>query len=98
MGIRTFRKTTVGYINLMPEVHLPDLEDDHEAPVRQSPRFRIPKLLLEVILISSGVFLGLAGEQWRESSHKRELAQSALRGFRRELDANRKAVAAAKDY
>lgn len=82
----------------MPEVHLPDLEDDEEVPALPSRRFRIPKLLLEVILISSGVFLGLAGEQWRESAHKRELAATAVRGFRSELETNRKAVAAVKDY
>ena len=92
------RLRSLGYIVHMPEVHLPDLEDDEEAPIRPSRRFRIPKLLLEVILISSGVFLGLAGEQWRENSHKRELADTALQGFRRELDTNRKAIAAKKDY
>ena len=82
----------------MPEVHFPHLEEHEEAPARPSQRFRIPKLLLEVILISSGVFLGLAGEQWRENSHKRELAETALQGLRRELDANRKAIASKKDY
>jgi hypothetical protein len=82
----------------MPEVHLPHLEDHEEPGGKSSRRFRIPKLLLEVILISSGVFLGLAGEQWRENSHKRELAESALRGFRRELETNRKAVAGVTSY
>ena len=32
------------------------------------------KLVLEVAMISVGVFLGLAGEQWREHTHQRELA------------------------
>jgi hypothetical protein len=82
----------------MPEVHLPHLEDDEEAPAKSARRFRVPKLLLEVALISSGVFLGLAGEQWRENSHKRELAEIALRGLRSELDTNRKAVTAKRDY
>src|SRR5438309_1958868 len=82
----------------MPEVHLPHLEDHDEAATRPVHGFRIPKIMLEVILISTGVFLGLAGEQWRETSHKRELAETALRGLRRELDTNRKAVAARQDY
>jgi hypothetical protein len=54
--------------------------------------------VLEVVLISMGVFLGLAGEQWRESAHHRELAEDALRRFRTELTANRRAVAAVRDY
>ena len=75
--------------------------DSADETSRPSPRFRmprLPKLLLEVILISSGVFLGLAGEQWRESRHKNELAQVALRGLRSELETNRKEIAAHKNY
>jgi len=45
------------------------------------------------VLISSGVFRGLAGEHWRESRHERELAHAALRRFHTEVTANRKAVA-----
>ena len=56
------------------------------------------KIALEVVLISVGVFLALMGEQWRESAHTRELAEASLRGFRSEILANRKAVAAVKDY
>ncbi|HEY4088667.1 MAG TPA: hypothetical protein VGM43_22210 [Bryobacteraceae bacterium] len=82
----------------MPEVHLPDLEDEEKAPASTSHRFRIPKLLLEVLLISAGVFLGLAGEQWRESAHRHELVESALHGFRAELATNRKAIIDHKDY
>jgi hypothetical protein len=55
------------------------------------------KLVLEVVLISIGVFLGLAGEQWRESAHDRELAHASLRRFRSEFRANRKAVAEVRD-
>ena len=47
--------------------------------------------------ISAGVFLGLMGEQWREHVHHRELAETTLRRFRTELQANRDAVAAVKD-
>ena len=78
----------------MPEVHLPRLEDDEKASAGASRRSGIPRLLLEVILIISGVFLGLAGEQWPENSHKRELAESALRGFREKLETNRNEIVA----
>ena len=90
----------------MPEVHLPHL-DDHEdevaAPAPTTPVYRsrgkgLFKLALEVVLISSGVFLGLAGEQWRESRHEQELARAALRRFHTEIAANRKAVATNDGY
>jgi hypothetical protein len=55
------------------------------------------KIVLEVGLISIGVFLGLAGEQWRERAHHHELAQASLRRFRSELQANRAAVASVRD-
>jgi hypothetical protein len=49
-------------------------------------------------LISVGVFLGLAGEQWREDRRHHELAESSLRNFRSEMEENRTAVQAVKDY
>ena len=52
----------------MPDIHVPKL-DGHGG------KHSIPKTLLEVALISVGVFLGLAGEQWRERAHQRELAE-----------------------
>jgi hypothetical protein len=92
----------------MAEVHLPKLPDDEDdegappapAPVPPQPRRRKPvtTLLLEVALISAGVFLGLMGEQWRENDGHRELAAASLRRFRAEIANNRKAVAAVKDY
>lgn len=75
----------------MPEVHLPRLG---HGPGGSS----LLKIVLEVILIGGGVFLGLAGEQWRENAHNRELAEMSPRRFRTEIQANRKAVAAVKDY
>lgn len=87
----------------MPEVHLPHLEEDHEeehpgsAP-QHSRKSHLLKIGLEVILISSGVFLGLAGEQWRESNHRHELAVVALRNFRAEIQRNRAAVAKVAEY
>src|SRR5689334_10344173 len=85
----------------MPEVHLPHLEDEEpqehapdeqakgEPPAPQHSRRRsMLKLGLEVVLISTGVFLGLIGEQWRQSTEHRELAQQSLQRFRAEFRAN----------
>lgn len=92
----------------MPEVHVPKLEDEgHDTPAvmttgasaaHGSRAKSSVKLLLEVALIATGVFLGLAGEQWRESRAHRELAEAALRRFKTELTANRAAVADVVDY
>jgi hypothetical protein len=91
----------------MAEAHLPKLDDENgegapaePAAVPFPPRRRKPvtTLLLEVALISAGVFLGLMGEQWRENAANRELAEASLRRFRTEIANNRKAVAAVKDY
>jgi hypothetical protein len=75
----------------MPDIHVPKL-DEHGSGKS------IFKLVLEVALIGVGVFLGLLGEQWRESSRHRELAEQALRRFRTEVAANRQSVAGVKDY
>jgi hypothetical protein len=76
----------------VPHVHLPQLEDDEEpagdppdAPAADSsplPEKRgqrskwFLKIGLGALLISMGVFLALMGEQWREHSHTRELAEA----------------------
>jgi len=75
----------------MPDIHVPKL-DGHGGGKS------IFKLILEVSLIGVGVFLGLAGEQWRERAHQRELAEQSLRRFKLEITANRKAIADVKDY
>ena len=98
----------------MPEVHLPHLDDDEEADTGGPPDARAAgdraradvahrsksflKIGLEVLLISTGVFLGLMGEQWRERAQHRELAEESLRRFRAEIAINRTAVSAVKDY
>jgi uncharacterized protein YjeT (DUF2065 family) len=65
-----------------------------------TPHYRKSLLMiaLEVVLISGGVFLGLMGEQWRERTEQRELANEALRRFRTEIRTNRGSVAAKVDY
>jgi hypothetical protein len=96
----------------LPDVHLPHLENEEEDGPGPSPQaharplpggavHRSKSLLrigLEVILISTGVFLGLMGEQWRELAQHRELAEASLRRFRAEILTNRKAVSGVKDY
>jgi hypothetical protein len=75
----------------VPDVHVPKLGEQHGAK-------SVVHIALEVILISAGVFLGLAGEQWRESARHRELSHEAMQRFRTEIVENRKAVAAVTDY
>jgi hypothetical protein len=93
----------------VPEVHLPRLEDEEDEQHENkpaTPAFALRpargktalKLALEVLLIGTGVFLGLAGEQWRESREHGERAQASLRRFHTELRDNKKAVAAVRDY
>lgn len=63
------------------------------------PRGRsVLKIALEVALIATGVFLGLAGEQWRENARHRELAAQSLHRFRSEVATNREAVARVVAY
>ena len=74
----------------MPEVHVTKLD-----AVKGKSAL---KLALEVAMLGVGVFLGLAGEQWREHRSHHESAQAALRRFRTEVANNRNAIAAVKDY
>ena len=90
----------------MPDIHVPDLDDARDAErLSQSAASRRSrsyssalKIALEVVLISTGVFLGLMGEQWREHKAHRELAQEALRRFRTEIATNRASVSAVLEY
>jgi hypothetical protein len=88
----------------MPEVHLPAPEEpERAAPATQGPdktrrgHRSFLEIALEVALISIGVFLGLAGEQWREHASQRQAAEASLMRFRSEFQANRRAVAAVRD-
>ena len=88
----------------MVEIHRPHMEDDDVEDAATPPPSRtrhvrpVLKLALEVVLIGVGVFLGLAGEQWRESAHRRHLATESLRRFRAEIQLNRESVANVKEY
>lgn len=53
---------------------------------------------IQVVLIALGVFLGLAGEEWREDRENRRLAAEMLQRFRTELVTNRETVVSVKDY
>jgi hypothetical protein len=70
------------------------------APVTSMPRHgkSFLRLVLEVALIAVGVFIGLIGEQWRQNRENQEMAATALRRLRVEVETNRKAVAAVQDY
>jgi hypothetical protein len=93
----------------MAEANLPVLDSPDEAPKttqhsslperRSQPKGRsFTKLLLDVTLIAVGVFLGLAGEQWRENAEHRDNARVALERFRKEISTNRSEVARVMDY
>jgi hypothetical protein len=55
------------------------------------------KILLEVALITLGVFLALLADEWRERAGHRQLAEDTLRRFRTEFQTNREAVAAVRN-
>jgi hypothetical protein len=87
----------------MAEVHLPHLDDHDAEPATAAHGGKartkaFVKLALEVLLISTGVFLGLAGEQWRETRREHEQARTTLGNFRHEVETNRKKLAAVAEY
>jgi hypothetical protein len=56
------------------------------------------RALAEVVLIAAGVFLGLAGEQWRDTRQREARAVDALQRIRAEVAANREEVRRVSDY
>jgi hypothetical protein len=60
-------------------------------------RGSIAKIVLEVGLITLGVFLALWVDEWREGVEHRQLAEATLRRFRTEFRVNRDAVIAVRD-
>jgi hypothetical protein len=61
-------------------------------------RHTILSILLEVVLISVGVFLAMWASNWRENREHRALADSALRNFAEEMRANQKMMQADRQY
>ena len=55
-------------------------------------------ILLEVVLISLGVFLALLANNWHEEREHHALAESALRNFADEMQTNRQAVQKERQY
>jgi hypothetical protein len=55
-------------------------------------------ILLEVILLSIGVFLALWANNWHEQREHRALADSALRNFADEMRSNQQAVQKDRQY
>src|SRR2546427_7890056 len=89
----------------MPEAHVPQIDDHEEgaAPITTAAaglpqRKWLPKNVLEVALIGTGVFLGLMGERWREHAQHRELGQMSPPRFPTKVFSNRKALGAVSDY
>lgn len=59
---------------------------------------RALELLLEVLLISLGVFLGLLASNWHEAREHRANARAALRNFLDEIQLNRGAIERNRSY
>src|SRR5688572_9680494 len=58
----------------MAKVHIPHLDEEEAEPTPAPSSSATPhrrrsvlRILLEVVLITAGVFLALAGESWREA-------------------------------
>lgn len=87
----------------MPEPEPTDATPDTQGtPARVRSRRpwhgrSILAMAVEVALIGLGVFLGLAGEQWRQSREHRAEALESLRRFRAEIVSNRSDVATKLD-
>ena len=83
-------------------VEPPIATTDGQATTASGPaaahRRPVLRVLLEIALIAAGVFLGLAGDAWREREQHRDAARASLRRFRTEIAANREAVAAVREY
>lgn len=71
---------------------MPDLQE------RATHRRSIPSLVLELLMIVIGVFLGASAEQLRETRHHHELATASLRNLRQEVAVNRARVAEKREY
>jgi hypothetical protein len=72
----------------------------NESADSPAPRHRksFGSLLLELVMIGIGVFLGASAEQWRDSRHQETLARASLQNFRHEIANNRAQIAAVRVY
>lgn len=61
-------------------------------------RRSFPNLLIEVALITIGVFLALWANNWHEEREHRAQGQAALRNFAEEMEANRAATQRYRQY
>jgi hypothetical protein len=59
---------------------------------------RFVELLIEVLLVTVGVFLALWANNWHENREHRAQARAALRNFLGEMDANRQATQRNRQY
>lgn len=56
------------------------------------------EVLIEVVLIGVGVFLGLLANQWHDDRQHRELANATLRYFHEEIVTNKQALEKVRPY
>ena len=76
----------------------PAMSDDPDPAAPPRRRWNVGRPLAEVVLIALGVFLGLAGEQWRDRAQRNERAAETLRRIRAEVAANRDEVNRVVEY
>lgn len=75
-----------------------------DSPERTSPisvegrHWSVTKLVVEVLLVAIGVFLGLLANNWHEDREHKALAQATLRNFAAEMRTNREATQRTRVY
>jgi hypothetical protein len=74
------------------------MTDTPEVSPPPQRRWNVGRPFAEVILIALGVFLGLAGEQWRDRAERNDRAAETLRRIRAEMAANRDEVKGVISY
>ena len=74
------------------------MEATSDLSLPRRARWNVGRPILEIALIALGVFLGLAGEQWRDRSERNERARETLRRIRAEMATNRDEINRVVDY
>jgi hypothetical protein len=72
--------------------------EDTEVTLGARRRWSVVRPVAEVVLIALGVFLGLAGEQWRDRAERNDRAAETLRRIYAEMAANRDEVSGVISY